>query len=193
VGHAPLWLPVIGSQSITSHLPCSWTTETGPDPSQWVNARGLRWGGGPVRLGPNHTNTHSWKASRVVRTGWSPRRLELTERGLCCSRQPWSAYAVHLTTVSPPALLGDMALVYLFDRATMQWDKDTRWVSMWMLIGWMLTTKFIKLLGHYLRYPADIFLLPVSILFGYFHGAIKMYAVLTLNVVSLPSAKLPVL
>lgn len=52
------------------------------------------------------------------------------------------------------------------------------------LYMWMFTSKWIKLLGHYIRYPVDVFLLPVSILFGYFHGAIKMYAVMTLNVVS---------
>lgn len=49
---------------------------------------------------------------------------------------------------------------------------------------WMFFSKFIKLLGHYRRYPADFLLLPVSILFGYFHGAIKIYAAVTLNVVS---------
>ncbi|PTU22216.1 hypothetical protein P175DRAFT_0501071 [Aspergillus ochraceoroseus IBT 24754] len=38
-------------------------------------------------------------------------------------------------------------------------------------------------MGHYIRYPVDMLLLPVSILFGYFHGGIKMYAVLTLSVV----------
>ena len=49
---------------------------------------------------------------------------------------------------------------------------------------WMFVSKFIKLIGHYIRYPVDVLLLPVSILFGYFHGIIKIYAVLTLNVVS---------
>lgn len=48
----------------------------------------------------------------------------------------------------------------------------------------MFISKFIKLMGHYIRYPVDVLLLPVSILFGYFHGIIKIYAVLTLNVVS---------
>lgn len=48
----------------------------------------------------------------------------------------------------------------------------------------MFISKFIKLVGHYIRFPVDVLLLPVSILFGYFHGGIKMYAVLTLNVVS---------
>lgn len=54
-----------------------------------------------------------------------------------------------------------------------------------MLYLWIFTSKWIKLLGHYLRYPVDVFLLPVSIIFGYLHGAIKMYAVMTLNVVCL--------
>lgn len=56
---------------------------------------------------------------------------------------------------------------------------------MTMLYLWIFTSKWIKLLGHYLRYPVDVFLLPVSIIFGYLHGAIKMYAVMTLNVVCL--------
>ena len=50
--------------------------------------------------------------------------------------------------------------------------------------SWMVLSKFIKLLGHYIRYPIDFLFLPFSILFGYFHGFIKLYAMLTLNVVS---------
>jgi hypothetical protein len=49
---------------------------------------------------------------------------------------------------------------------------------------WIVFTKFVKLLGHFIRYPSDIILLPISIVFGYFHGFIKLYALLTLNVVS---------
>ncbi|RDH35685.1 nucleotide-diphospho-sugar transferase [Aspergillus welwitschiae] len=97
-------------------------------------------------------------------------------------RQPWSAYAVHLTTLSPPALLGDLLLLILCHKATVSWDNDTHALAMQALGLWMFISKFIKLLGHYIRYPVDVILLPVSILFGYFHGAIKIYAVLTLNV-----------
>ena len=53
-----------------------------------------------------------------------------------------------------------------------------------VLLSWMLTSKFIKLLGHYIRYPVDFFLLPISIIFGYLHGLIKAKAMLSLNVVS---------
>ena len=52
------------------------------------------------------------------------------------------------------------------------------------LLVWMFTSKFIKLLGHYVRYPIDFLMLPVSIIFGYLHGIIKAKAMLSLNVVS---------
>lgn len=90
---------------------------------------------------------------------------------------------MHLTTLSPPALLGDLLLVWLCHKASVGWGEVSHDRAMTSLYLWMFTSKWIKLLGHYIRYPVDVFLLPVSILFGYFHGAIKMYAVMTLNVV----------
>ena len=52
-------------------------------------------------------------------------------------------------------------------------------------------SKFLKLLGHYIRHPVDFLLLPVSIIFGYLHGLIKAKAMLSLNVVSWPAISLP--
>ena len=60
-----------------------------------------------------------------------------------------------------------------------------------VLLSWMFTSKFIKLLGHYIRYPVDFFLLPISIIFGYLHGLIKAKAMLSLNVVSLQIPLVP--
>ncbi len=90
---------------------------------------------------------------------------------------------MHLTTLSPPALLGDLLLIYLCHKATEDLGGDVHGFAMRALGLWMFVSKFIKLMGHYRRYPADFLLLPVSILFGYFHGAIKIYAAVTLNVV----------
>lgn len=98
-------------------------------------------------------------------------------------RQPWSTYAVHLTTLSPPALIGDFALLYLCCKATENWDEKSQFNARMALVLWMFVSKFIKLLGHYIRYPVDILLLPVSIIFGYFHGGVKVYAGISLNVV----------
>ena len=48
----------------------------------------------------------------------------------------------------------------------------------------MILSKCIKFIDHYIRFPVDLLLLPVSILFGYFHGGIKLHAACTLHVVS---------
>lgn len=45
-------------------------------------------------------------------------------------------------------------------------------------------TKVVKLVGLFKRNPSDLMFLPVSILFGYFHGLIKLYALATLRIVS---------
>lgn len=118
----------------------------------------------------------------------------ITTQFLCCQlrlrtklkrrSQPWSTYAVHLTTLSHWALFGDCLLLFLFLRTTESWDNDAQALGFMVLLSWMFMTKFIKLLGHYIRYPVDFLLLPISILFGYLHGLIKVYAMLSLNVVS---------
>ena len=100
--------------------------------------------------------------------------------------QPWSTYAVHLTTLSHWAVFGDCLLLYLYFKISETWDENSQNLGFLILLGWMFISKFIKLIGHYIRYPVDFFLLPISILFGYFHGLIKAYAMLSLNVVSYP-------
>ena len=91
---------------------------------------------------------------------------------------------MHLTTLTAWALPGDILLVYLLWKATESTSQDTRFWAFASLGLWMWTTKWIKLLGHYVRYPADVMLMPLSILFGYFHGLLKLYAMFTLDVVS---------
>lgn len=66
----------------------------------------------------------------------------------------------------------------------MAWSYDARMLGLAILLSWMLMSKFIKLLGHYMQHPVDFLLLPVSIIFGYLHGLIKAKAMLSLNVVS---------
>ena len=45
-------------------------------------------------------------------------------------------------------------------------------------------TKIVKLMGLFIRDPKDLVFLPASIIFGYFHGFIKLYALFTLKMVS---------
>ncbi|KAK3350303.1 hypothetical protein B0T25DRAFT_570868 [Lasiosphaeria hispida] len=45
----------------------------------------------------------------------------------------------------------------------------------------MLFTKVIKLMGLFQRNPSNTIYLPLSIVFGYFHGLIKIYVLIMLN------------
>ncbi|KAL4994435.1 nucleotide-diphospho-sugar transferase [Aspergillus recurvatus] len=121
------------------------------------------------------------QCTRWSRSNWRSNLTSMFDEGHIWHRQLWSAYAVHMTTLSPPALLGDLGLIFLCHKATASWDEHAHTLAMLFLAAWMFVSKFIKLLGHYIRYPVDWVFLPVSILFGYFHGAIKMYAVMTLS------------
>ncbi|KAK2801846.1 hypothetical protein FQN50_007591 [Emmonsiellopsis sp. PD_5] len=118
---------------------------------------------------------------RWSRSNWRSNLTTLFQEAVVC-RQPWSTYAVYLTTLSPPAFLGDYALIALCQEGTRDWDEDSRNLILHSLYVWMFVSKFIKLLGHYIRYPVDFVLLPVSIFFGYFHGLVKLYAACSLNV-----------
>ena len=84
----------------------------------------------------------------------------------------------------PPALVGDAGLFYLLWLGTADWPADQASAALWGLLVWMIFAKFIKLITHFLRYPVDVLFWPVSILFGWFHGAIKYYALATLSEVS---------
>jgi hypothetical protein len=55
-----------------------------------------------------------------------------------------------------------------------------------LLIFFMLWAKFLKTINHYQRNPKDLLLFPIAVLFGYFHGFIKLYAFCTLSNVGIP-------
>ena len=77
--------------------------------------------------------------------------------------------------------MGDVALVWLLWVGTSEWPADQAANAFRALLCWMLFSKFIKLVTHFVRYPVDILLWPVSVFFGWFHGIIKFYAMVTLN------------
>jgi hypothetical protein len=69
--------------------------------------------------------------------------------------------------------------------ATAEWQVQHRHCAFWTQFVFMFGfTKVVKLTGLLLRNPSNIIFIPVSIVFGYFHSLIKIYALFTLNVVS---------
>lgn len=86
-----------------------------------------------------------------------------------------------MTTITAWAAIWDPMMVYLLYRATEEWTLQERRVAIGAFVGWILLSKTIKLLGHFIRYPADVFLLPISWAFGYIHSIAKLWAMLTLH------------
>jgi cellulose synthase/poly-beta-1,6-N-acetylglucosamine synthase-like glycosyltransferase len=93
-------------------------------------------------------------------------------------KQPWNVYAVHLQTPMISFII-DPLLLYLLHRAT-ESDTDLHRRSLWTLVAWMFFSKIFKLIPHFIRYPQDVIFIPVTIIFGYAYGFIKLYALFTL-------------
>jgi hypothetical protein len=92
---------------------------------------------------------------------------------------------LHFATFTSLAFIGDPLILYSCWWATEGWAPEHRY---WLLVAelvWMFCfTKVVKLVGLFRRNPGDIMFLPVSIIFGWFHGWIKLYALFTLKMAS---------
>lgn len=77
-----------------------------------------------------------------------------------------------------------------FTHWALVWDPCLFWfcpddrLAFWLLVTIWSFSKFAKLMPLFVRRPTDMLMVPVSIIFGYLHGFIKLYAGLTLHVVS---------
>jgi hypothetical protein len=97
-------------------------------------------------------------------------------------QQPWCTYALHLATFTSLAFVFDPLILFSCWWGTEDWDPSSRRALLAAEIVWMFAfTKIVKLVGLFRRNPSDVIFLAVSIVFGYFHGFIKLYALFTLK------------
>ncbi|RWA13115.1 hypothetical protein EKO27_g2007 [Xylaria grammica] len=132
-------------------------------------------------------NSHKflYQCSRWSRSNWRSNWTSLVRERYVIRQQPWCTYALHFATFTSLAFVVDPLLVLSLWWGTEGWDMDTRRYLLWSLLIFMFAyTKVVKLIGLFRRQPGDIVFLPISILFGYFHGLIKIYALFTLNMTS---------
>jgi hypothetical protein len=126
-----------------------------------------------------------YQCSRWARSNWRSNWTSLVRERYVLSQQPWCTYALHIATFTSLAFLLDPLIVAALWWGTEGWAMETRQHLFWAQIVFLFAfTKVVKLIGLFRRNPSDIFYLPISILFGYFHGLIKLYALLTLNMTS---------
>ncbi|KAI1851569.1 hypothetical protein JX266_003031 [Neoarthrinium moseri] len=102
----------------------------------------------------------------------NPRSLLMKQTWI---HQPWSVYGVYIAGLTNFALLFDPLLVYVFSQTPAY---ELNW-SVWYLMGWIIMTKFLKLIPYFLQNPRDLVLFPGYVLFAYFHSLIKLFALVT--------------
>ncbi|KAJ9645556.1 hypothetical protein H2204_001137 [Knufia peltigerae] len=113
---------------------------------------------------------------RWARSNWRSNLTSMFAEGYI-----WSTYAVQITTLMPPAIIGDALLWFFLWKGTADWTRNQALPVYYFLLAWMVFSKFIKLITHFIRFPVDVLLWPISVLFGWFHGGIKLYAFITLG------------
>ncbi|TVY14933.1 hypothetical protein LARI1_G008374 [Lachnellula arida] len=134
-----------------------------------------------------------YQCSRWARSNWRSNYTSLiTERHVWTDytatfannqkrQQPWSTYALHIATFTSLSFLFDPLIIFLTFQATARWSSELQLYAVFAQLFWMSITKWVKLVGLFMREPSDMIFLPVSIIFGYLHGIIKLYALFTLR------------
>jgi hypothetical protein len=125
-----------------------------------------------------------YQCSRWARSNWRSNYTSLFTEGYVLRQQPWCTYALHFATFTSLSIAFDPLFILLTLRAFRDLPGNGQLNCLYAQLAFMFWTKVIKLVGLFVRDPTDILFLPLSILFGYFHGFIKMWAAVTLRMTS---------
>ncbi|KAL2270828.1 hypothetical protein VTJ83DRAFT_199 [Remersonia thermophila] len=123
-----------------------------------------------------------YQCSRWARSNWRSNWTSLVVERHVITQQPWCTYALHIATFTSLAFVVDPLLLFSCWWGTENWEPRQRYMLLGAEIAFMFGfTKVVKLVGLFRKNPCDIMFLPVSIVFGYFHGLIKLWALFTLK------------
>ncbi|TLS27846.1 hypothetical protein PpBr36_00686 [Pyricularia pennisetigena] len=131
-------------------------------------------------------NNHKflYQCSRWARSNWRSNWTSLVKERYVWKQQWWCTYALHIATFTSLAFVFDFLILAALWWGAEDWKPVNRTRALYAQLAFLAFSKVVKLVGLFRRHPADIMFLPVSIVFGYFHGLIKIYAGLTLNMTS---------
>ncbi|KAM7208997.1 Hyaluronan synthase [Naviculisporaceae sp. PSN 640] len=123
-----------------------------------------------------------YQCTRWARSNWRSNWTSLVHERYVWRQQPWCTYALHIATFTSLAFVFDPLLLFSCWWGTEGWSLRERYILLACEVIFMFCfTKVVKLVGLFRKNPSDIVYLPVSIVFGYFHGLIKLYALFTLK------------
>ncbi|SZF01938.1 unnamed protein product [Blumeria hordei] len=125
-----------------------------------------------------------YQCSRWARSNWRSNYTSLFTERHVWRQQLWCTYALHIATFTTLSFVFDPLIIFLTINASRELPGNWPQYALIAQCIFMAWTKVIKLVGLFVREPLDFIFLPVSIVFGYFHGLIKLYALLTLRMTS---------
>jgi hypothetical protein len=91
----------------------------------------------------------------------------------------WSLYAIYIGQFQTPAFLIDGSLLTLLYCGMSDYDAWNRNYCLCLLAGWILFSKTIKMIPHFLEFPQDMVFIPGMLFFSYFHGLLNVWALIT--------------
>ncbi|KAI6274996.1 Type 2 glycosyltransferase [Pyricularia oryzae] len=122
-----------------------------------------------------------YQCSRWARSNWRSNWTSLVKERCVWKQQRWCTYALHFATFTSLAFVFDFLILASLWWGTEDWNPINRTRALYTQLIFLAFSKVVKLVGLFRRHPADVVFLPVSVVFGYFHGLVKIYAGLTLN------------
>ncbi|TLS20378.1 uncharacterized protein PpBr36_11209 [Pyricularia pennisetigena] len=122
-----------------------------------------------------------YQCLRWARSNWRSNWTSLIKERYVWKQQWWCTYALHIATFTSLAFAFDFLILAALWWGTECWNPVYRKFTFYAQLTFLGFSKVVKLVGLIRRCPADAVYVPVSILFGYFHGFIKIYAGLTLH------------
>lgn len=174
----------------------------------WLGGGGTWWGAdGPMKVDDDNYITrymvdHGWKTvfhNRVpeglmdntlgTHGGWTRFRGQLMRwarttirsnttslfmEGTCWDAYPWTTFAMFVSCFFNIAIVAEGLIIYCLEMSG-----HGNWLTYGVLVLALLGTKFAKPWSHYKAYPEDLYLCVPQILFGYVHGLLRIYAILT--------------
>ncbi|KAG0163774.1 hypothetical protein DFQ28_009295 [Apophysomyces sp. BC1034] len=123
---------------------------------------------------------------RWTRNTWrSDFRSLFTERAIW-RRHPYVAFTMVDKFFNPFTLLSGPVLVVIFALEQSKHAGPTNaplplWNVIVSYITWLLITRGLKLLPHFVRRPQDVIHVPAWLLFNYYFAVMKLYALFTLH------------
>jgi hypothetical protein len=99
-----------------------------------------------------------------------PRSLVMG-RGMLWRESPWTVYTHFLYGFVRFSLFYEIAMFWALCHSL---PGTSGWPACILLALWIVAMKFLKLLPHFMKYPADLVYFPAGMLFGYLCSFLRL-------------------